>query len=61
MSVRYLCDSCGFRGVDPRAASADEVLCEVCGEPVLDDPDPPQSGGRHQDGGDGPANRRQRG
>lgn len=38
MSVRYLCDSCGFHGVDPTAHNADEVLCEVCGEPVLADP-----------------------
>jgi len=38
MPVRYLCDSCGFRGVDPSAQTADEVLCEMCGKPVLDDP-----------------------
>jgi hypothetical protein len=41
MAVHYLCDSCGHRGFDPAADSADEVLCEVCGEPVLEDPDPP--------------------
>jgi DNA-directed RNA polymerase subunit RPC12/RpoP len=42
MPVRYLCDSCGHRGVDRQAQSTDEVLCEVCGEPVLDDPDRPE-------------------
>jgi hypothetical protein len=41
--VHYLCDSCGYRGFDPTAESADEVLCEACGEPVLADPDTPPS------------------
>lgn len=39
MAVRYLCDSCGYRGFDPNAGTADEVLCEQCSEPVLSDPD----------------------
>jgi DNA-directed RNA polymerase subunit RPC12/RpoP len=38
MAVRYLCDTCGYRGFAPNAATADEVLCEQCGEPVLTDP-----------------------
>jgi hypothetical protein len=39
MPVRYLCDSCGYRGVDQAAGSVEEVLCEQCGEPVLADHD----------------------
>jgi rubredoxin len=39
MAVRYVCDSCGYRGFDPRAGTADEVLCNQCGEPVLTDLD----------------------
>ena len=39
MAVRYLCDSCGHQGVDPDASTPEEVLCELCGEPVLPDPD----------------------
>jgi DNA-directed RNA polymerase subunit RPC12/RpoP len=46
MAVRYVCDTCGHRGVDAAASSADEVLCEVCGEPVLEDLDP--DGNRHR-------------
>jgi hypothetical protein len=39
MAVRYLCDNCGFHGVDPVATTSDQVLCSQCGEPVLADPD----------------------
>lgn len=46
MTVHYLCDSCGHRGVDHAARTADEVLCEVCGEPVLQDPDVPRDSDR---------------
>lgn len=35
--IRYVCDSCGHLGVDKTAGTIDEVLCEVCGEPVLAD------------------------
>lgn len=38
MAVRYLCDHCGHRGVDPYADTPDQVLCEVCGETVMADP-----------------------
>jgi hypothetical protein len=39
VSARYVCDSCGYRGVDPDARCADQVLCAACGEPVLADVD----------------------
>lgn len=48
MPVTYVCDNCGHRGIDVDAQTADQVLCEVCGEPVLDDlnarPDPRSRG-----------------
>ena len=36
--MRYLCDSCGHRGVDDSAATIEQAVCSECGEPVLDDP-----------------------
>jgi transcription initiation factor IIE alpha subunit len=48
MAVYYLCDSCGHRGVDLSAGTADEVQCEMCGEPVLDDPDASRTVKRRQ-------------
>ncbi|HZC73385.1 MAG TPA: hypothetical protein VE442_22000 [Jatrophihabitans sp.] len=48
MSIKYVCDSCGYRGVAHDADTADQVQCEMCGEPVLEDLDrstryPPRS------------------
>jgi hypothetical protein len=34
MATGYVCDHCGYEGVDPDARSSDEVLCPMCGEPV---------------------------
>lgn len=39
MAVRYVCDNCGFRGLEPDAETADMLLCEMCGEPVMEDRD----------------------
>lgn len=48
MIIYYLCDSCGYRG-RATAGSADQILCEVCGEPVLEDPDRPPEPDRPRD------------
>jgi hypothetical protein len=34
--VRYICQACGYEGVDEHETSIDRVLCEVCGEPVME-------------------------
>jgi len=34
--IRYICHFCGHEGDDPDETSIDRVMCEVCGEPVMD-------------------------
>ena len=42
MSVAYVCEYCGFAGVDPAEDDVDRVQCRDCGELVV--PLPPGSG-----------------
>ena len=35
--IRYICQTCGYEGVDERETSIDLVLCEVCGEPPAEE------------------------
>jgi hypothetical protein len=42
MPVAYVCEYCGFAGVDPTEDDADRVQCRDCGELVV--PLPPGSG-----------------
>lgn len=35
MAVSYACGFCGYEGTDANAQVVEDVLCPVCGEPVL--------------------------
>ena len=34
--IRYICQYCGFEGVDEHETSLDRVQCEMCGEPAAE-------------------------
>jgi DNA-directed RNA polymerase subunit RPC12/RpoP len=34
--IRYVCQFCGYEGVDEQETSLDRVLCEMCGEPAAE-------------------------
>lgn len=33
--ARWVCDHCGATGEVPAGATSDDVVCDICGEPVL--------------------------
>jgi hypothetical protein len=34
--IRYVCQACGYEGVDPDEDDLDRVQCSQCGEPAAE-------------------------
>ena len=37
MAVRYVCQHCGYAGVDESESDLDRVQCAMCGEPAAEE------------------------